>query len=180
MRLLRREIKSRITVSDEEIGNYYNKHRQDYEGQEAVRIKQIVILLPKDHDERTKKTLREKIENIHKQLKNGESFDLLASRHSQGPAANTGGDIGFVEIGLMLPEVEKVAFNLSKNEISDVIESPVGFHIIRVIDKRGAGVKPIATVRDEIIQKIEEQKMDKKYEEWIKELRNKSHIEKKL
>lgn len=180
MRLLRREIKSRITVSDEEIGNYYNKHRQDYEGKEAVRIKQIIILLPKDHDESTKKALREKIDNIHRQLKKGESFDLLAARYSQGPAAHMGGDIGFVEIGLMLPEVEKVAFGLSKDEISDVIESPVGFHIIRVIDKRGAGLKPIATVRDEIIHKIEEQKMDKKYEEWIKELRNKSHIEIKL
>lgn len=180
MKLLRREVRSRITVSDEEIGNYYHKHREEYEGKEAVRIKQIVLLLPRNHDESTKKMLREKIESIHTSLKKGESFDLLAARYSQGPASQTGGDIGFVERGLMLPEVEKVAFSLPKGKISDIIESPVGYHIIMVIDRKGAGLKPISEVRDEIIRKIEEEKIEKKYEEWISELRRKSHIEIKL
>ena len=179
MRLLRRELKSKITISEEEIGDYYLKHREIYEGKEAVRIKQILILFPKNLDAQIKVKLKAEMDTIHKRLQNGESFDLLAAQYSQGPAA-TGGDIGFIERGLMLPAVESVAFILKKDEISRVVESPVGFHIIKAIDKRGAGIKPIESVREEIKAKIEEDKMDKKYDEWIKELRSKSLIEIKL
>jgi len=179
MRLLRRELKSKITISEEEIGDYYLKHRESYEGKEAVRIKQILILFPKNLDAQIKAKLKAEMDTIHKRLQNGESFDLLAAQYSQGPAA-TGGDIGFIEKGLMLPAVESVAFILKKDEISKVVESPVGFHIIKAIDKRGAGIKPIESAREEIKAKIEEDKMDKKYDEWIKELRSKSLIEIKL
>jgi parvulin-like peptidyl-prolyl isomerase len=117
---------------------------------------------------------------IHKRLQNGEPFDALAAQYSQEPAAAAGGDIGYIEKGSMLPVVDSVAFSLKKDEISEVIESPLGFHIIKVVDKRGAGIKPIASVREEIKTKIEQEKMDKKYEEWIKDLRSKAIIEIRL
>ena len=180
MRLLRREIKSKIAVTEEEIGEYYLKNREAYEGKEAVRIKQILILFPKGADANTKAKLREEIDKIHKRLLNGEPFDLLAAQFSQQAAGATAGDLGFLEKGLMLPAVESVAFGLKKDEISKVIESPVGLHIIQAIDRRGAGIKPIETVREEIKARLEEEKIDKKYEEWIKELRRKSLIEIKL
>ncbi|MHB8772259.1 MAG: peptidylprolyl isomerase, partial [Syntrophales bacterium] len=93
---------------------------------------------------------------------------------------DTGGDVGFVEKGMMLPEVEDVAFSLPLNQISPVIESPVGFHIVRVIDRRGEGLKSIESVRDEIREKLEMEKVEKKFEEWLAALRGKSHIEIKL
>ncbi|MEN6318849.1 MAG: peptidylprolyl isomerase [Syntrophaceae bacterium] len=180
MRLLKREVRSKITVSEEEIGDYYLKHREAYEGKEAVRIKQILILYPNNPDEKIKVNLRKQIDAIHKRLLNGEPFEQLAVQYSQGPGAVAGGDIGFIEKGTILPSVETVAFRLKMDEISEVIESPVGFHIIKAIDKRGAGIKPINSVRDEIKAKIEEEKSDKKYDEWIQELRNKSLIEIKI
>ena len=154
MKLLRREIKARVAISDEEIGDYYIKHREAYEGKEAVWIRQILILFPKNHDEKIKAKLRAEIDAIHKRLQDGESFEMLAVKYSQGPAAETGGDIGFIEKGSMLPAVESVAFGLKKDEISKVIESPLGFHIIKAVDKRGAGIKPIQSVREEIKSKI--------------------------
>ena len=80
----------------------------------------------------------------------------------------------------MLPEVDLVVFKLEKDEISQVITSPIGFHIVKVLDRRGAGIKSIGAVREEIKLKLEEEKMEKKYEEWISDLRKKSHIEIKL
>ena len=180
MRLIRNEIKSKIAVTEEEIGSYYLKHRDEYEGKEAVRIKQIMIPFPQNIDLEKKEKLRKNMDVIHKRLMDGESFDALAADYSQGIAAETGGDVGFVERGMILPDVEKVAFSLKKNEISNVIESHVGFHIIKLVDKRGAGVQPLEAVRLEIQSKIEDEKMEKKYLEWITELRNKSHIEIKL
>jgi len=178
MKLIRREIKSRIIVTDKEIGEYYSSHRQDYEGKEAVHMKQILLPFPKGASEETKETLKIEIEGIHRRLKNGEPFDMLAANYSQGPAA--GGDLGFIEKGTMLPEVENAAFNLGKDEISGVICSPIGFHIVKIIDNRWNGTATTETVREEIQAKIEEQKMEKKFEEWVEALRKRSHIEIKL
>jgi len=179
-RLLRREVRARITVSDEEIGEYYRLHRDDYEGKEAVKLKQILLLFPKNMDGNAKAKLQADAAEVLKRLRAGESFDTLAARFSQGPAASSGGDLGYVEKGAMLPEVETVAFRLEKNSISDVIESPAGFHIIQVLDHRGEGLKPIETVREEIKSKLEDEKIEKKFDSWISELRAKSLVEIKM
>ncbi|MBU4371017.1 MAG: SurA N-terminal domain-containing protein [Proteobacteria bacterium] len=180
LKLIRRDIKSKVAVTDEEIGEYYRKHREDYEGKEAVRIKQILLLLPKEENPAAKEKLRADADAIHKRLLNGEPFEMLSAKFSQGPAAAEGGDIGYIERGMIHSEVEDAAFTLPLNQISGVIESPVGFHIIQVVDRRGAGLKAIENVREEIREKIDREKMEKKFGEWLAELRKKSHIEIKL
>jgi peptidyl-prolyl cis-trans isomerase SurA len=180
MRLLRREIKDKIIVSDEEIGEYYNKHRQEYEGKESVRMKQLLLLLPPNADKATKTKVKNEAQRLRALIMSGESFDLLAAKYSQGPAAAQGGDVGFIEKGTIIPEVEAAAFSLPLEQVSDVIESSLGFHIIKVVDKKGAGLKPIAMVREEIKAKIEDEKLDKKFDEWISSVRARSHIETRL
>ncbi|MDD5167295.1 MAG: peptidylprolyl isomerase [Syntrophales bacterium] len=179
-RLVRREIQSKIVVSNEEIGEYYKNHREDYEGKEAVRIKQILLLFPRKSDEQIRDNIRKDAQALRKRLLAGESFDVIAGQYSQGPASQTGGDIGFIERGQTLPEVEAVAFRLKSDEISDVIESPLGFHIISVADVKGAGLKPITAVRQEILLKLEEQKVAERFDQWIVDLRSRSLIQIKL
>lgn len=177
IKLVQKEIKSRVAVSDEEIGAYYRKHRKDYEGKEAVRIQQILLLRPKGEDPAQSAKIRAEAEEIHRSLLNGEPFERLSARYSQGSAASGGGDIGFIERGMILHEVEEAAFRLPVNQISDVIESSVGFHIIRVVDRRGAGLKSIESVREDIREKIDQEKMSKRFDEWVDSLRAKSHVE---
>jgi peptidyl-prolyl cis-trans isomerase SurA len=180
MRLLRWEIKSKVFVSDEEIGAYYDKNRQDYEGREAVRLRQIFLAIPAKADKATKAKIKAAAGQLRKRAAAGEPFELLAVKYSQGPGAAQGGDIGFVEKGTIIAAVDSVAFNLPMGQVSQVIESGIGCHIIKVVDKKGAGLKPIAAVREEIKTKIEDDKLDKKYEEWITSIRNKSFIEIKM
>ena len=180
IKLIRRDIKSKVAVTDEEIGEYYRKHREDYEGKESVRIKQILLLVPKGGDPAAREKLRAQAGEIHRRLLGGESFDQLSARYSEGPAAASGGDIGYIERGVIIPEVEKAAFSLPLYQISGVIESDVGFHIIQVADRRGAGIKAVESVREEIREKIDREKMEKKFEEWLEALRKKSHIEIRL
>jgi parvulin-like peptidyl-prolyl isomerase len=180
MRLLRREVKDKIMVSDAEIGEYYDKHRQEYEGKESVRMKQLFLSLPPGADQTVKMKIKNNALQLREQIMKGESFDLLAAKYSQGPAAALGGDVGFIEKGTIIPEVEAVAFSLPVDQISEVIESSLGFHIIKVVDKKGAGLKPITMVREEIKAKIEDEKLDKKFDEWISSVRAKSHLEVRL
>jgi parvulin-like peptidyl-prolyl isomerase len=180
MRLLRREIKDKIIVSDQEIGEYYNSHRDEYEGKESVRMKQLMLVLPPGADKTAKAKLKNEALRLRALIMSGESFDLLAAKYSKGPAAAQGGDVGFIEKGTIIPEVEAAAFSLPLEQVSEVIESSLGFHIIKVVDKRGAGLKPIAMVREEIKAKIEDEKLDKKFDEWISSVRSKSHIETRL
>ena len=180
MRLLRREVKDKIMVSDAEIGEYYDKHRQEYEGKESVRMKQLLLLMPPDADKTVRAKVRKEALHLRELIMSGEPFDLVAAKYSQGPAAQQGGDVGFIEKGTIIPEVEAAAFSLPLEQVSELIETSVGFHIIKVVDKKGAGLKPIAMVREEIKAKIEDEKLDKKFDEWISSVRAKSHLEVRL
>jgi peptidyl-prolyl cis-trans isomerase SurA len=179
-KIVEKTIRYKIAVSDEEIGDYYGKYRDQYEGKEANRVQQILIVKPKGADQETVSALREKAETILKRLVEGEPFEALAVEYSQGPAAKAGGDLGFLEKGMMYPEVDEEAFRLKKGELGGVVESPIGFHIIKVLDKRGAGVKPIEEVREEIIGRISEEKIEEKFQEWFRKLREKSHSDIRL
>jgi peptidyl-prolyl cis-trans isomerase SurA len=179
-KIVEKTIRYKISVSDAEVGDYYGKHRDKYEGKEANRVQQILIVKPKGADQKIVSVLREKAEAIRKGLLEGAPFEALAVQYSQGPAAKAGGDLGFLEKGMMYPEVDEEAFRLKKGELGSVVESPIGFHIIKVLDKRGAGVKPIVEVREEIIAMISEEKTEEKFQEWFKKLREKSHIDIRL
>lgn len=175
-RLASREVRSKIVVTEQDIGEYYKLHRQEYEGNMAVKLRQILILCPSTAPAEKKREVRAEMEFILARIKGGEKFEDLAAKYSPG----LGGEMGFVEKGSMLPAVEEVAFRLKVGEISDIIESPAGFHIIQLLDKRGAGIKSFQSVREEIIEEITREKSEKKFDEWIAELRKKSYIEIKL
>jgi peptidyl-prolyl cis-trans isomerase SurA len=180
MRVATKEVRAKIAVSDEEIGDYYSKNRTAYEGKESVRLQQIFIALPGDADEGRREQRKGQADAILKRLRGGEPFELLASQFSQESAAQTGGDLGFVERGTLHPRVEEVAFKLQPGEISEVVASPIGFHILRVTDRRGKGTKSLSVIREEIKEEITKEKMDKKVQEWIQELRKKSYVEIRL
>lgn len=179
-RLIGREIRAKVNVSEENIGAYYKEHRDLYEGKEAVRIQQIYTAVPRESDDDARKERKALAEAIYEQFKAGESFETLARQHSQGAQDRTGGDMGFIEKGMILPEVETVAFGLDRGQVSGVIESPAGFHIIKVLDKRGAGLKPLEEVRQEIIETIAEKRMEERFQEWLEDLKEKSFIEVRL
>lgn len=172
-----REIRNKVTISDEEIGAYYAEHKDEYEGKERVRLQQILIVKPRDGSVEEGRVQRLKAARLHQMLRQGESFLVLAEKYSEGPAAASGGDLGFVEKGAMHTSVDNVAFKLGIGDISPVVESPIGFHIIRVVDKRGAGLMTLDEVRDDIVRAIIEQKVQKKFAAWLENVREKSLID---
>jgi peptidyl-prolyl cis-trans isomerase SurA len=110
-------------------------------------------------------------------LKQGESFEDLALRYSDGPTASRGGRLGLVRQGELLPAIERGVSTLIPGGISDIIESPEGLHIVRLDDKKPKQFRPFEEVRQEIQALVFQQKSEDMFQSWLADLKNKAYIE---
>ena len=179
MRIMQREIRQRVSVTPEEIGAYYQEHRDEYEGKLRVRLQMIALPAPEGGDPLVREAQRARADAILQRIRAGEAFEKLADETRQGQP-QTGGDIGYVEKGSMHPSIDEAAFGLKPGEVSPVIETPQGFAIIRALDRRGGGSLSVKATREDVEDRLYRMKMEKKFEEWLAERRQKAHIEIRL
>jgi peptidyl-prolyl cis-trans isomerase D len=150
------KVEASVQVSQDDLRAYYQQHREEYRGLEQVKVSHIWIKMPLPGDDGKvddKKVVeaQHRAEDLSKQIKAGAKFDDLAKKYSEDPgSANVGGSLGWLGRGQTSAEFEKVAFSLPKGQISDVVKSTDGFHIIRVDDKQDAHVKSLEEVKDQI------------------------------
>ncbi len=150
------KLQSEIKVSPEEIARYYERNREQYRQAEQVKARHILIAVPKPDsggppDEKVVEEARKKAESLLKQIKAGANFEALAKKNSDDKTTGTeGGALPWFQRGAMEPDFEKAAFSLPKGQISDLVRTGYGWHIIRVDDKREAGFTPLSQVKDSI------------------------------
>jgi len=161
----RARLLSQIQVTPEDLQTYYNSHPDQYRIPEEVKVSHILIKTPPPGadgkvDEKGVEEARKKAEDILKQLKGGAKFEELAKKYSEDPgSASKGGDLGWIGRGRTVPEFEKTAFSQAKGQISDLVKSSYGFHIIRTEDKHEAHVKTLDEVKAEIEPLVKQQKV---------------------
>jgi peptidyl-prolyl cis-trans isomerase D len=160
-------VASKIAVTDADIKSYYDQNAGRYSTPEQRRASHILIAANKDATEADKAAAKAKAEDILGQLrKNPGSFAKLAKEYSQDPGSATkGGDLNFFAKGMMVKPFEEAAFKLKQGEISDLVQSDFGYHIIMVTGIKPAIVKPLQTVRNDIANDIRKQLLSKKYAE---------------
>jgi parvulin-like peptidyl-prolyl isomerase len=118
-----------------------------------------------------------KIRKAMDELKRGEKFEDVALQYSDGPNAVQGGRIGLVRRGELLPAIERAIASLVPGGVSDIVESPSGFHIFRVEDKKPKQYRPFPEVQYEIQGLVFEQKSEDVFQSWLANLKNKAYIE---
>jgi len=139
--MLRRTKFANVKVSRREVENFYSAYKDSLgEVKETVEISHILKQIkPSDN---SKIEARQELEKIIEKIQNGESFEDLAKTYSQDPgSASRGGDLGFTKRGDFVKEFEEAAFALNEGEISDIVESQFGFHLIKLIEKRGEKIR---------------------------------------
>jgi len=145
--------------SAEEVNDYYTRHLETFQRPEQVRARHILFKVASSATPEQEAQDRTRAEAVLAALRNGEDFATLAKQHSEDTAtAGQGGDLGYFPRGHMVAPFEEAAFSLPVGQLSDVVRTPFGWHIIRVEDKREAGTKPLAEVEAEIQDKIREEK----------------------
>ncbi|MBD3271562.1 MAG: hypothetical protein GF384_03370, partial [Elusimicrobia bacterium] len=116
--------------------------------------------------------------DIEQKIKEGADFARLAREHSDDTeSARNGGDLGFFVRGWMVPEFEQAAFNLRVGEVSDIVETEFGYHLIRCEEKKAAQPLELDAVQDELAAYVFQQKAKEKFERWVKDLRAAANIQ---
>ncbi|HEY8996642.1 MAG TPA: peptidylprolyl isomerase [Edaphobacter sp.] len=147
-------------ISDADVEAYYNQHKSQYEVKEQVKVRHILIAVPQGADAKTDQAAKAKADDLLKQIKNGGNFADLASKNSDDPGSKTqGGELGWLDRGRTVPEFDKTAFSLPAGQISDVIKTQFGYHILQVEEKKTAHLRPLAEVKAEIVPVLEQQRI---------------------
>lgn len=175
-RLLNYEVKSKIVITEENVREYYQSHAKEYTEAEKVRLARVFLRVRNPDDGQEIAQVRGLGREILGGLKEGRDFLEIARIYSQGPAASEGGNLGWVEVGQLEPELRKKIAKLSPGEYTDLHVVPSGFQIIKVLEEKKERVKPFQEVRDEIYSKLFREKAEKRYATWLRELREKSFI----
>jgi peptidyl-prolyl cis-trans isomerase D len=160
----RDQLRSKITITPQDVESYYNANIQQFQTPEQVRASHI-LLKTEGKDEAA---VRKQAEDILKQAKApGADFAALAKKYSEDDASKVnGGDLDYFSKGRMVPEFEQAAFSMQPGQISDLVKSQFGFHIIKVVDKKPAATRSLDEARSQIqemlaAQRVEQQVADR-------------------
>jgi peptidyl-prolyl cis-trans isomerase C len=177
-RMIDMEIAPKVAVAEKDISAFYEQNKGKFNEPEAVHLSHILIRLPSNPDVGARAKARAQAVDLLKQLKAGGDFATLARQFSQdqGSAPN-GGDLGFVVRGQTMPAFETVAFTLKPGELSGVVETQVGYHIIKGLEHRPARQVPLAEATPRISQYLTEQQRQQKTTVFIEGLKTKAKVE---
>ena len=178
--LIERRFEEGASVSDEEAKAYYDDNPKDFMRPEQIQARHILIKVSPKADKSEKAAARKKIEEIQAKLKKGEDFGALAKEFSEGPSSAKGGDLGWFERGRMVKPFEEAAFALKPGEVSNVVETQFGYHLIEVTDKRPASKMAYADVKEKLQQYLKDIKVQKEVRIYVAELKEKARVERFL
>lgn len=178
--LIETQIVQKIKIPDEESKIFYDTYPKLFKQPEQIKASHILIKVEPDADEIKKSEAKQKIKKIQQELKKGRDFAALAKEFSEGPSKTKGGDLGYFQQGRMVKPFEDVAFALKTEEVSDIVETQFGYHIIKVVDKKPEKTIPYEDIKNDLAQHLKQEKTKEELNEYIQKLREKSKIEKFL
>lgn len=165
-------VRAEVDVSEDELRQEYEARIDEFTVPEQVQARHILFRLPPDPDEATVEEIRAEAESVLEEIRAGADFAELARANSDdSPTASAGGDLGWFGRGRMTPEFEEVAFALEVGETSDLVETPFGFHIIRVEGHRPEQVRSFEEVHGQIERQLAAERAREEVERRAEELR---------
>jgi len=172
-----REFGANLDVAEGEAKAFYDEHPEYFTQPEVIRVSEILIKVDPKAEAAKKQEARKKLEDIQKRLQKGEDFAILAKDFSQSASAAQGGDLGIVPRGRMPKEFDDAAFSLKAGELSGVVETGLGFQLIKVHEKTPQKVVPFKDVEEKIRQHLANQKLKKRVDEYLNEVKKTAKIE---
>ncbi len=166
------EVKSKVSVSPGEVNEFYKTHEKDFQQGDQVHLQHILIRTSARSEEEAKAIA----DDLVAQLAAGKSFEELAKAHSEGAEASESGEMGWIEKGQLMGEIDEKVFALEPGQIAGSIQSSLGYHIFKLIERKEVSIRPLAEVRGQVQDVIFKQKLRDKLESWMRSLKKNAYI----
>jgi peptidyl-prolyl cis-trans isomerase C len=145
---------------------------------EQVRVRHILIRVYPNASQKEKEEAKKKIMEIKSRIDKGEDFTTLAQKFSEDPVSkDRGGDLGFIAKGDTVEEFEKAAFSLKEGQVSDIVETKYGYHIIKVIERKPKRTPDFEQIKEDLIQFLARKNAEKSYDEFVESLKKNADIQ---
>lgn len=177
-RLHEMEVRAKVVVSPLEVEAYYEDHSDEFSSEKMIRVRSITIKKNEDAREKglTDEAAKLKIDNLRKRALAGQDFESLSTEFSEDTSAKNGGLSDWIKPGEMISEIDSIIFKMKKGGVSEIIETPMGYHVFRVEELREREKKNFEQAREEIYQKIFREKSIKRFHEWMTELKRSAYV----
>ncbi|HME42725.1 MAG TPA: peptidylprolyl isomerase [Syntrophorhabdales bacterium] len=176
-KLIETQFASKVVVTDKEIWAYYDRNRESFRQPEQVRASQILIKTDPRWDDAKKAAARKKIEEIKQKIQQKQDFESLARTYSEDPSSAKGGDLGYIRTGQVLKPFEEALFVLKPGEVSDIVETSLGYHLIKATDRKPEMTVPFETLKDQLRMLMKQEKGQQEANAYIAKVREKAKVE---
>jgi peptidyl-prolyl cis-trans isomerase C len=170
-------IEKKFAVSEEEMKAYYESDPNISREPAQIRASHILVKMNPAADELKQEEARRKIEEIRDKLRAGEDFSSLAKEWSECPSSAKGGDLGYFRRGRMVKPFDEAAFAMGPGDISEIVQTRFGYHLIKVTDKKPESIVPYDKAKDEIEQRLRMQKRQRGMRAYLDTLKEEANIQ---
>lgn len=165
------ELSKTIEVGEDDLRAYYEEKQESLISKEQRKAAHILIAVDADADKETVEAKRKQADDLLQQIRNDADFAALAKEHSDDPgSASSGGDLGYFARGVMVPEFDEAAFSLNTGDVSEVVRTQFGFHIIKLDDVRGEEIPTLEDIRERLVTELQRQSVDDLFYEQLEQL----------
>ena len=164
--------------TEEDVTAYYEAHKDEFVTEPQVLCQHILVKSEEKDLPEAKAAAFEKIRAIRERIVAGANFAEEAKAHSDCPSGAEGGSLGWFKPGMMVPEFDKAAFSMKKGEVSDIVQTQFGYHIIYKTDEKTGGAQTLVDVHDQIKDLLRHQSRGQAMDIFVAELKEKAEIEK--
>ncbi len=180
--LIRRQVSSKVSVTDGDVGRYYQLNAKKYRSGDRAQIRHILLSLSPQAVPEVNQTTLAKAKQIHSRIRSGEDFAKLAAEFSEGAGRSDGGAIGWVDRGTLIPGLDEVAFEkLAVGQVSEPFRTNMGYHIVKLEARELGSVPPLSAIESQIKTDLTTKALEERYLRWLKtDLRRKHRVDIKL
>ena len=175
-KLLEVEVYPQAIVSEKESRIFFENNPQYFKKPEEVKASHILIQVAPDASDEEKLAAREKIEDIQKKIAAGDDFANLARQYSEGPSSTNGGDLGYFDRKKMVKPFSDAAFELKPGQVSNIVETRFGFHLIKVFDKKAKSTYEFEDIKGRLGEILQQQKIQEETVRYLEVLRRTANV----